>query len=195
MIKNLIITYALVFVFAAVEAYAIDGQRKGFILGGGIGGGVLSNKFTLGSSSNTASQEAILTEFKIGFAPSHTLEIYYNNKGYFWRDTFFEGSFFEEKGTAVLMLNAVGATKYLGTSGTGLFVSAGLGPAIFDSFRLDVDPAIGFGVFGGVGYEFSKHWSLQTELMYLNIKGADISDPDSDLDSFGIRVSLNFLTY
>ncbi len=54
---------------------------------------------------------------------------------------------------------------------------------------------MGFGVFAGVGYEFSRHWSLQADLQYLNINEADISDPDSDLDSIGIGVSLNLLAY
>ena len=194
--KYFIMMCVFIFALTSTKVFAFDGQRKGFIVGGGLGGGFLSNKFSLGPSSNTASQGVILTEFKIGYAPSNTLEIYYINKGSWWRETFFEGSFFEDGGTALLALSAVGVTKYLGTSGTGLFVTGGLGPAIFDSpSKLDVHPSIGFGLFGGVGYEFSKHWSVQADVLYLNISEADISDPDSDLDSFGFRVSLNFLAF
>ena len=45
----------------------------------------------------------------------------------------------------MLLLNGVRVNKYLHDSGTGLFVTAGLGQAMFDSFGLDVQNATGYG--------------------------------------------------
>jgi len=62
----------VVFILASTNVFAFDGKRKGFIIGGGIGGGFLSNKTSFGSSSNTESEGVFLT-LKIGYAPSNTL--------------------------------------------------------------------------------------------------------------------------
>ena len=120
--KYLIIACTFVLVLMSIQAFAMDGQRKGFILGGGVGAGFLSNKFSINSQSSTSSLRAILTEFKIGYATCNQWEIYFISKGHFWRDTFFEGTFFEGKGMATLILNAVGVSKYLNDSGTGLLL-------------------------------------------------------------------------
>ncbi|MCZ6818589.1 MAG: hypothetical protein O7G31_03775, partial [Calditrichaeota bacterium] len=71
------IIVAVVCIFINTNLLAFDGQRAGFILGGGIGAGFLSNKTSFGSFSNTESETVFLTNFKIGYAPSNTLEIYY----------------------------------------------------------------------------------------------------------------------
>ncbi len=71
------IIVAVVCIFISTNLLAFDGQRAGFILGGGIGAGFLSNKTSFGSFSNTESETVFLTNFKIGYAPSNTLEIYY----------------------------------------------------------------------------------------------------------------------
>ena len=81
-----------------------------------------------------------LTEFKIGGAPSNTLEVFLIAKG-------------SHLGESDLTLTAAGISKYFGTSETGLFVTGGVGLS-------DVEFAEGLGLFGGVGYEFSKHFSI-----------------------------------
>ncbi len=129
--KNVVITFTLIFAFGCVQGYAFGGQKKGLIVGGGVGGGFLSNKFTLGPDSNTASPVAILAEFKIGLAASSSLEIHLITKAYFWQETFFEASFFEDKGTAVLALNACGHHKVSQHIWNWSIRSGRLGPSNF----------------------------------------------------------------
>ena len=180
--KFYVIMCVVVFILASANVFAFDGKRKGFIIGGGIGGGFLSNKTSFGSSSNTESEGVFLTKLKIGYAPSNTLEIYYITKASWWG---------ENDMTLYVQLSAVGITKYLdNTSETGLFVSAGIGFAEFDAPFGDVDASTGFGLIGGVGYEFSRHWSIEADLLYSKVEESGV-----DFDSIGVRVSVNVLAF
>ena len=48
----------------------------------------------------------------------------------------------------------------------------------------------GFGLFGGVGYEFSKHWTVEVDLLY-----SAVNKDESDTNSFGVLVTVNFLEF
>lgn len=162
------------FLVLASQLSAFDGQRKGFILGGGIGGGYLSYHEPFGFSLDKA---AIATNFKIGYAPSNTLEIYYtNNMSWFgyYSDSFTIGA------------SCVAITKYLKPEGKGLFVCGGIG--IASIFNLDENHSeSGFGAFGGLGYDFAKHWYIQADILYTNL--------GSSWYSWGVRVTLNVLAF
>lgn len=190
--KYFLLSCLSVFLLASTNAFAFDGERKGFILGIGGGGGSLSNKGTLSgggfSASGTVTEFAILTDFKIGYAPSNTLEIYYISKTAWWSDSTVDA-------TLLLGLSGVGVSKYLGTSGTGLFVSGGVGVTqLAAPFEQNVDSSTGFGFFGGAGYEFSKHWSVEAGILY-----SDMSEQafglTVDLSSFGVRGTINVLAF
>jgi len=178
-----VVMFAVFLILSSTNVFALDGKRKGFIIGGGIGGGFLSNKSSRGSFSETQSEGVILTEFKIGYAPSNTLEIYYISKGSWWG---------QDDTTLILGVSAIGVTKYLDqTSETGLFVAGGIGLSALDApFEDGADAISGFGLTGGVGYEFSRHWTIQADLLY-----SKIEESGADLDSFGVRVSVNVLAF
>jgi len=145
---------ACILLLAFSNLYAFDGERKGFILGGGFGAGYLSNTISFNSSSESDGRAAILTNLKIGYAPSNTLEIYYITKASWWG---------ESNKTFILGLSAKAATVYIDNkTETGLFISGGIGfgwfissdfKRLFEKFGPDVDSSTGFGLFGGVGYE------------------------------------------
>jgi len=102
--KFYVIMCVVVFILACTNVFAFDGKRKGFIIGGGMGGGFLSNKTFFTSSSNIERVGVFLTKFKIGYAPSNTLEIYYMLEGLWWRRNRFTSTLFG--------VSAVGITKY-----------------------------------------------------------------------------------
>ena len=83
-------------------------------------------------------------------------------------------------------------TKYLdNTSETGLFVTGGIGFSEFDApFEGNVEAFTGFGLIGGVGYEFSRHWSIEADLLYSKVEESGV-----DFDSIGVRVSVNVLAF
>ena len=79
--------------------------------------------FLIPRYSNTDGRGVFLTNFKIGYAPSNTLEIYYISKVSWWG---------ESDITFVLGLSAVAATFYLDSATeTGWSISGGLGLSSF----------------------------------------------------------------
>ncbi len=177
------IMFVVVFMLNCNNVFAFDGERKGFILGGGIGGGFLSNIASVGSFSNTESEGVFLTNFKIGYAPSNTLEIFYVSKVSWWGESDF---------LFTLGLSSVTVTFYFNeTSETGWFASGGVGlSSLAAPLEEDIGTDYGFGLFGGGGYEFAAHWSVEVDLLYSMIKESGV-----DFNSFGVLVSVNFLAF
>jgi hypothetical protein len=170
-------TLACILFFAFSNLYAFDGERKGFILGGGIGAGFLSNTVSFKSSLTRDYRAVFLTNFKIGYAPSNTWEIYYINKASWWVDSDI---------TFILGLSAIAITVYTdNTTKTGWFISGGLGLSKLDApFESGLESTNGYGLFVGQGYEFSRRWNLEVDFLYSTI-GADR----------GILVTINVLAF
>ena len=181
--------FIVISIFCSTSTYAFDDERKGFITGVGLGVGYLSNTTSLGSLSETDGRIVFPINFKIGYAPSNTLEIFYSMKMAWWG---------QSGETYLLGLIGAGVTLYLDNSSeTGWFVSGGIGFASLG--ELSVVPSVrggsssretGFGFFGGAGYEFSKHWTVEVDLLYSAVK-----KDESDTNSFGVLVTVNFLEF
>ena len=175
-------------ILCSTSIYAFDGERKGFILGGGLGFGYLSNTTSWDNSydtgSITESRTVFQTYFKIGYAPSNTLEIFYSSRISWW----------SEHSLFWLGLGAVAFTLYFDNiSETGWFVSGGIGHSNMSELDiLGTSPVSrsGFGLFGGAGYEFSSHWTVEVDLQY-----SAVTDDRRDTDSFGVLVTVNVLAF
>jgi len=169
--------------FAYSNIYSFDGERNGFILGGGIGGGYLSNSFSYESYSTNDNRGVFLTNFKIGYAPSNTLEVYYISKVSWWGETDINYA---------LGLSAIAVSFYTDKeTETGLFISGGLGLSTLSApFETDVESSNGFGVFGGAGYEFASHWNVEADIFY-----SAISESGVDMNSFGVQLTINVLAF
>ena len=174
-------------ILCSTSIYAFDGERKGFILGGGLGVGYLSNTTSWDNSydtgSITESRTVFQTYFKIGYAPSNTLEIFYSSRISWWSD----------RSLLWLGLGAVAFTLYFDNiSETGWFVSGGIGHSNMSEFNFSTSSVSrsGFGLFGGAGYEFSKHWTVEVDLQY-----SAVTDDRRDTDSFGVLVTVNVLAF
>jgi len=177
----------LSFLVLSSQLLASDGQRKGFILGGGIGVGYLSLKETWGDPESTSWQghPAFETNFKIGYAPSNSLEIYWiNSVSWFWysQDTFLIG------------VTGLGLTKYLNPNGTGFFVSGGIGLSFYKDFDPEFPSATGLGLLGGIGYDIAKHWSIQADVLYTTMNGKGFQGIPK-VTSMGAKATLNFLAF
>lgn len=157
-------------------------NRKGFIIGGGIGIGGMAIEANSILGSGEATRSAFLTDFKIGYAPSNILEIYYINKVFWWGESGF---------TLIHALSTIGLSAYTNKrTGTGLFITTGVGISTVDAPFENVNASYGLGLFGGLGYEFIPHWSFEVNLLY-----SHISDLGVNLDLFGIRLTINGLGY
>jgi hypothetical protein len=176
----------ILFLFTA-NAHAWDGQRKGFLLGFGLGPGVTSftQKVQMGMVSTESSREdklAVMTDFKIGFAPDNTWAIYYTSKVSWFGITNVYGN----KVTVTNGLGAVAVSYWFNQQAPSPFIAGGLG---FSTWSLPFednppDTWIGPGLFAGGGYEFSKHVSIEGYLSWGKPKD----------EEFGIEVSSNALS-
>ena len=201
MSRLLAFSSVVIFALTVRSGLAFDGQRSGFILGGAVGGAFLSNKFPERLLSNqvpwmvspsggryTAYEPALATEIKVGYAPSSTLELHLSWKRSWWHEDKLEYIFEKKEVTAKLDLFAIGVTKYLKNSGTGLFVTGGIGRAVLDGCSgSDRFTPGGSGFFAGAGYEFRKHLSVEATILYQQV--------NIDFDALAIRLTLNLLEY
>ncbi len=83
-------------------------------------------------------------------------------------------------------ITGLGLTKYLKPEGPGFFVFGGVGLAVMQEFTGGEDDS-GFGLIGGIGYDISKHCSIQGDIIYTNYAG--------EWQSVGVRVTVNFLAF
>ncbi len=175
-----LLIYIAISILCSASIYAFDDERKGFILGGGLGVGYLSNTTSPGSLLDTDSRIVFHINFKIGYAPSNTLEIFYHQRISWWG---------QSGRTYLLGLIGAGFTLYFdNTSETDWFVSGGIG--FVPTGRGRSTDFFGFGLFAGAGYEFSRHWTVEVDLLYSTVTGNY-----SNADSFGVVVTVNVLAF
>ena len=149
----------VLFLFVTSTVWGFNGMRKGFILGGGLGLGMTSYQEELsGYKFDRVNRFAIMTDFKIGYAPNQQWEIYYSDKSS-WFDA---GS--------VIALHGVGTAAvnyYVKPLAPTFYLSGGLGFATISTpFEDNSDTDIGLGMFAGAGYEFAKHFAVQFDFMF-----------------------------
>jgi len=159
----------------SADLSAFNGLRKGFILGGGVGaGGLFYDEYDF-----DLNKFSLATNFKIGYAPSNTLEIYYINSlswfGYYG-STYYMG------------VTGLGLTKYLSKEGKGFFLHGGAGLSVFQRLSAGANAETGFGFIGGIGYDIAKHWSIQGDVVYTSMMSGQVT-------SLSARLTVNFLAF
>jgi hypothetical protein len=150
----------------APPAQAQDGpsaERKGFILGIGAGG-ALHRLPERGVTGDTLDRSAFAfgTDFKIGYAPTDQLLIYYSAKAGFTQAADYDA----------VGVSGFGVTYMTRPTAPSFFVSgiAGEGGRATLDLR-DWRDGRGFAV--GAGYEFKRHWSISGDALFLRFGGND----------------------
>lgn len=156
----------------ASQLGAFDGQRKGFVLGGGLGVG-----FLLGQEPDFQNKVAAGVNFKIGYAPSNTLEISYTFAAAGLYQLYYENDDYYS-----VWVHAVALTYHFNPREPGWFLTGGVGPAM--AWGEDN----GLGVIAGFGYEVSKRWSIQADVLYANTG-------EHNEKHTMLRLTLNFLAF
>jgi len=155
-------------VFAAASAVqAFDGNRKGFIIGFGVGAGVTSYtqelEIDLPSVSRTEpvadeSKTVLVTDFRLGGGVTDQFLLYYENRvAWFGAEDAAGTDLFIAHGIGLL-----GASYYFRPSSPSLYVLGSVGTSAWMTMiESEYDMAAGFGVSGGVGYEFKRGWAVE----------------------------------
>jgi hypothetical protein len=182
----------LVLFLANTQAHAFDGQRKGFLLGGGLGLGFTSFSQEVAVSfwgyhesvkSDRENKVGVISDFKIGYAPDNSWAIYYTSKvSWFGMEN--------ALGNNVTVANGLGAAAvsyWFKPQAPSPFIAGGIGYSTW-SLPFEDDPPdtwTGPGFFVGGGYEFSRHWSIEGYLSWGKPKH----------EEFGIEANSNALSF
>ena len=159
--KRILPALLLSVAFLSSSALAFDGNRKGFVLGGGLG---IAPAITVSADLKATIEDVgeltiygvedtragAAVHFVIGYAwDNHNMVVYEGN-----------GAAFEDNDVVVSQsFNGASWYHYFGPIGRSAFTVAGLGLYGFDTDKTD-RADYGGGMLLGGGYEFSPHWQV-----------------------------------
>jgi hypothetical protein len=191
--------FMLIFLGMAASAFGWDKERKGFILGVGMGPGFSSFSETADSSgteifSSDNSKFAFFSDFKMGYAPNNKVMIYWMSKGA-WAGTDTSAIDLEaEDVTTLAGVGGLGITYFFRPQAPSLFVTTGVGFAAWSLPFKGSDPWTGFGLAGGFGYEFATNWNLEASVLWGKSK-SEGTLVESEVDNLAFGIAINVLGY
>jgi len=205
---------ALVMIFiigAATPGFAFDKERKGFILGFGLGPGFTSYSETrvetgVDDVTKDGGKLSIMSDLKIGYAPSNQLMVYWFSKvNWYGVDTSVEMYFDRDKDayipyndvTLLSGVGGLGVTYFLNPEASSLYLSAGVGLSAMSLPFEGTDTRTGLGIMGSIGYEFSPTWCMEASVIYGDTK-RDLTEgnyKEYNGDFLGIGLTINVLGY
>jgi hypothetical protein len=164
---------AFVIVLSAC-AYALDGERKGLVLGAAVGPATIPEFLEYSYASYRIIQVA--TEMSIGYAPTDQLQFTYAGRSLWFPIWTFVST------------PAIAATYYMKPEAPSFLVTGGGGLAVISWGPFVAVGNLGGSVFGGVGYEFYRGWSVRLEYTHSWWN-------DFDLNVDDVRVCVGMLLY
>lgn len=189
----------------APTAVAFDGDRKGFVLGAGIGGGAVSftqtlSEGTLSVSSDRESKAAFVTDFHIGGGIDATTVLSYTARVSWFSlevirsidvDVVELGDVVISSGVGVLTL-----TKYAQAEAPSTFVRGGVGFSTWDApLESEAqDPLVGLGALVGFGYEFSPHWSVEISATW-GLPSTESVGVELETNAFSVHLAVVGMAY
>lgn len=170
--KKVLLVSLVLLLFVAGTTSAFNGQRRGFVLGGGAGLAP-SCKFEYGSVDE--SKTGFGMNFIIGGAfDEHNMLVYEGNIVGFNSDLY--------EDNAAQGFNGAAWYHYFGQTGRSAFTTVGIG---FEVMNVgDEYKDSGFGMLLGGGYEFARHWQVG-----LYIGFGKTNNPEFDHSQISILVS------
>lgn len=156
---------------------AFDGQRKGFILGGGLGlAPLVKSKISEGSNSVSFEKSGAGVHLFIGYGwDNKNLILYEGNVA----------GFESNSSTIAQGIDAISWYHYFGPMGKSFFSTVGAG-----LYSYDEDGPFEFeskaGVLLGGGYEFNKHWQVG---QYISAGKTESRGVDTDHTTVSVLVS------
>jgi len=193
-------------IVTATSVCAFNGERKGFVLGFGIGPGYTNFSQELGGiESDSEGKASIVTDFKIGGGFNEQFLLYYENRLSWFKLTVVdevyydpfadEVTFTETDVTIAHGIGLVGMSYYFKTEAPSFYVLGSVGVSSWSApFETNSDMWVGFGISAGVGYEFAKHWAIEGTLNYGN-PSTDQFTSDATTTAFSALFTISALAY
>ena len=177
---------ATVLLIGAQAANAFDGNRKGFMFGFGVGPSVTSFTQTVtgttmfDGTSDRENKFGLGTSFRIGGGLSDQFMLYYaNNLACFGIENVLGDNVTIANGVGL-----VGVSYYFEPTTPSMYLLGVIGVSTWDAiFEEDSNASVGFGIGGGLGWEFSPHWSLEALVEWGN---PEDSEGDAKLETSAV---------
>ena len=166
---------------SAVTAFAGDGSRKGFAVGGGLGLGYQNANVTLTGVPKDGDDHyfAFGTDIRIGYGVSEETIVYFDNKNSWFS---FDGGSSIDKDMASFGIAGIGASYYFDPGpGQTSYVLGSIGLAYWLWPGDGGVEATGVGFSVGFGAEFAPHWSVEATVGWGN-------PSEGEFDSKGTQV-------
>jgi hypothetical protein len=166
--KKAILYLSALLLFLCVSSFglAFDDQRRGFILGGIFGTGLVTwTEFRDDVEYNNGTDIAIHTGFRIGggFKGDRVMLYYLYDFTFFNKEYNHSGNFDRQ----TIGFTGLGVSYYFKPTSPSLYINAGIGVSLwFKQFETYPIPYPGPGAMGGIGYEFARHWSVECGVMW-----------------------------
>ena len=189
--KECLIIFLILIVSSNVSAW--DGERKGFILGAGLGTGFVSHtQKAKGCKSIDESNIGFSINGKIGYAPNNYLMIYNMGPGTFFKNIHILD---DKKRMIVSGINGLGISYYFNKTAPSPYIMGGIGISIWRAeFEPDIDDLEGTGFIIGGGYEYKSRFSIEGHFSWANAS-KEISETDYKAKFFSINITLNVIGY
>ena len=179
---------ALLILLCATNVNAFDGQRKGFVLGGGLGIAP-SVTWDSGLPGFEESKAGLGLNIMLGYAWDERNMIVYEGNG---------AGFQSDFGNAQItqMFNGAAWYHYFGPKGKSFFTSVGVGVYQFmfefqsGSFTASGSNDVGGAILLGVGYEFSPHYQVAAY-----VSAGKTSEPGFEYDHSHVSVVFNAVAF
>ena len=162
-------TLLLLFVSGFItHCYGFDGKRGGFLLGGGIGPGYTSFTQTIEylgfeETSDRENKLSVITNFMLGGGVSDNMLVYYVNR-VSW---FSIENVFMENVIIIAGMSGLGLTYYFSPKAPSGLIKGAFGLSTWAApFEEGSEYWLGIGFMFGLGYEFSPHWSIETDVFF-----------------------------
>lgn len=172
------------------NALGFDGQRKGFIVGAGLGFSPSASwesevtPFTAGSARFTIdeSSSAAAAQFMIGYAVDNKNIIAFHNNLVSFSSRFFEND------DIVQGISSISWFHYFRVAKHEVFLTAGFGPFIFDAGDAGQTESNEYGYVLGCGYEFARHFQIAA--YYTSGDTEDANNHDLAHKHFALLISV-----
>ena len=177
------------------DADAFDGNRRGFIIGLGLGVGVTSFTYSIkesgwGLTLDRERKLGLQTNFRIGYAPNEFFQIYFVNKvSYYGMEKNFNNHVSIAHG-----VSGLGLTIYLQPVAPSYFITGVIGLSTWSTLFENSPELYGEGFAFGFGYEFVRHWSIEVSVSQCDPSRTEFGRIES-CSALTFRVSVNVLEY
>lgn len=187
-VKLVTMTALLLLTFGSARAW--DGERKGFLLGLGLGIGYDSYSGVqydeIGPDQEDNSSFAFAASPRIGYACSNRLGFFYSRHPF----VFTIENEDDDEVTMTTCTEGLEMLYYLEETAPSLYLGLGAGIGYFfhDGTSNYSDEALkGFGILGTIGYEPFRHYSAEISLHY--------KSPQEGASDVGVSFLVNVLGY